>query len=353
MLAKDQTTVLKDFATARDWTLFEPRADIQEDQLFFASLLSITDHVRSMEPHRSEHAQQGFEVSLGFLESALPNALANKQNTVHIAAVHSGLASCMHEFSLFCLAQASVFPMIGRIDLETSPNAIEATPPGVALLLALLKPQQDKPPLDRLTMPHCPERFIATHYLTLMMMRFVWLHEIAHGLLGHVDYLRSLKSTRDVGFSELELNELTELSPSIDGRVLQVMEFEADSWALSKLLSLHHEGSENIEGIAAMDKDTRLRMSLFAAYAITWLMEVMANTFTRGKLNITHPAPVRRMQMLQTIAAQELNHLGLDVATITQDALVQFECVFSQIGKQWVQTDKFNPVGHQAVFDEM
>jgi len=170
--------------------------------------------------------------------------------------------------------------------------------------------------------------------------------------LGHVDYLNDLKTDETasgIGVDELNFNELADIAPSIDSRILQCLEFEADSWALAKSIAIQKDGIENINGIAALPDDLRVRMVLFGTYAMSWLMETMASTLTRGRLAITHPAPIRRMQMLQNMAVWELNDLKLDTPAITRSALGSFDGVLGQIGKQWLQTDKFDPVSYRSV----
>ncbi len=56
--------------------------------------------------------------------------------------------------------------------------------------------------------------------------------------------------------------------------------------------------------------------------------------------------------MLQNMAVWELNDLKLDTPTITRSALGEFERVLGQIGKQWLQTDKFDPVSYRAVMEK-
>lgn len=344
------------FIRMKSQSVFAPNSGKADDQLFSVSIASIRSHLQRMEARRSGHANADFTISLGFVESVLPNALANNDDGVHISAMHTGLAMVILEFSWFCLAQKQVFPGFGDITQETSPRAITDVPPGLSVLMETIRYNGiiDGTQIQKI-MPVDPHRAAAAHYLTLLMMRFVWLHEIAHGVLGHVDYLLSLKAdsrTSLGGLDELNYNELAGLNPSIDGRVLQCLEFEADSWALSKSIIIQKDGLENIDGIAALPMELRIRMNLFGIYAMSWLMETMASTLNRGRLNITHPAPIRRMQMLQNMAVWELNDLGLDAPTITRSVLVEFESVLSQIGEQWLQMDKFDPVSYRAVFEE-
>lgn len=350
------STAFDRFAKTQSLAVFAPDSGRQDDQLFAASLASITHHLHRMEDRRSGQTDASFTASSGFVESVLPNALANKNDSVHIVAIHTGLAMVILEFSWFCLAQKQVFPELGDIAQETSPRATNAVPPGLSVLVDTISNNGlgDAAPTPPI-MPVDPHRAAAAHYLTLLMMRFVWLHEIAHGVLGHVDYLRNFKADSGTslgGLDELNFNELAHLNSSIDGRVLQCLEFEADSWALSKSIIIQKDELENIDGIAALPVKHRIRMNLFGIYAMSWLMETMASTLSRGRLNISHPAPIRRMQMLQNMAVWELKDLGLDAPTITRSVLVEFESVLSQIGEQWLQTDKFEPVSYRAVFEE-
>ncbi|WP_412178058.1 hypothetical protein [Roseibium alexandrii] len=297
-----------------------------------------------------------FRVSLGFFEDVRPNALANKHGNIHIAAMYTGMAMVILEFAWFCLAQADVFPEIGEPANETSPKAREDIPPGLSVLIQTVQSDgaQDAH-LNAPIIPRDPHRHAAAHYLALLMMRFVWLHEIAHGALGHIDFLQSLKANgegRSLGLNELSLNELVSIHPGIDGRVLQCLEFEADSWALSQSILIQLAGQENIDGIAALPADLRCRMTLFAIYSMSWLMETMSSTFIRGRLAITHPAPIRRMQMLQNMAVWELNDLGLDMPALTRQTLGMFQTVLGQIGAQWLQTDQFDPHRYRVIFEE-
>lgn len=308
-----------------------------------------------MEPRVSTSGFKPFAVDVGYVESILPNAFANRNEDTHLVGMHTALPVVIQEFALFCFAQSAFFPQIGDPSQETSPVSINETPPGLGLLLATLKSGGELAVPPAQIVPVDPHRHVAAIYLSLLMMRFVWLHELAHGILGHVDYLRNLshEANPSLGLNELSLTELIDSEISIDPRVLQCMEFEADSWALSKSLIIQRDGMENIEGIKAFDADTRYRLTLFGLYAMSWLMEVMASTMQRGRLNITHPAPIRRMQMLQNMAVWELNDLGLDTASLTRETLAQFEGILKQIGRQWLQTDHFEPRSYRAVFEEM
>lgn len=342
-----------DYADRTKRTVFAPHGAVEDDQLFSASLDSINAHIAAMPQSYRAGSDHAYQSSFGFVESGLPNAFADEADGQFVTGIHTGLVVTIHEFSLFCFAQSSFQRMIGQPDKEVSPKAAKGMPPGVTLLLASIKADQDKQFLDRFVMPQCPHRTAAAHYLTLLMLRFVWLHEAAHGLLGHIEYLKARKALMPMGLNELHMDELVPGDVIIDNRILQCMEFEADSWALAKSIGIQRDGVENVDGIAVLPFDLRIRLTLFGIYAMTWLMETLASTAKRGRLNITHPAPIRRMQMLQNMAVWELNDLGIDAASVARDALKQFQDILSQMGSQWLQTDKFDPVNYRAVFESM
>lgn len=345
------------FAAARNCTVFNPDASNTDDQLFLTSFTSLQSYLRVSPARRSRQSNADFQIDVGFLESIRPNALANKQDHVHVAGMHTGLVMVILEFAWFVMAQGAVFPEIGHSSQETSPFALSGIPPGLSVLIQTVESGGTvEPNLAPPIMPVDPYRSAAGYYLALLMMRFVWQHEIAHCLLGYVDFLRAVSGNQgsgDLGLDELHLNELSQVAPSLDGRVLQCLEFEADGAALAQSIAIQVTDAENIDGIAALPRDLRVRMSLLGIYAMSWLMETMASTFSRGQLAITHPAPIRRMQILQNMAVRELDHLGLDTPAITRTVLREFEIVLGQIGEQWLQTDKFEPVSYRAVFEEM
>ena len=336
---------------------FAPEESNQNDQLFVTSLASIRAQLQAEPVRKSRFAGSDFSIDVGYLESVRPNALANKHGSVHIAAMHTGLAMVILEFAWFVMAQGNVFPEIGSIERETSPTARDGIPPGLSILLQTIEfgGVAEGANLTAPIMPNDPRRSAAAYYLALLMMRFVWLHELAHCQLGHIDFLRDVgghAESSSLGFDELNLNEFGQMAPSLDSRILQCLEFEADGYALGQSIGIQVENKENIDGIAALPRDLRLRTALFGIYAISWLMETMASTFTRGRLAITHPAPIRRIQMTQNMAVWELADLGLDAPTITRSVLRDFEFVLGQIGEQWLQRDKFEPVSYRTVFEE-
>jgi hypothetical protein len=327
---------------------------LELDAFFDVSRQSTLQYFDLITARLTNRAQGSFIYEMAYAKTGIANASIRRSLKGYDASIDEALPIAIFEFSNFCFSQSDFFPKIGETASEVSPEIVDGIPPGVRLLLLTLEHGADA---NLNSMPQFapidPHRAAAAHYLTLLMMRFVWFHELAHGILGHVDFLIDQSGGGVLGLNELNMSELSVEHKRIDSRILQCMEFEADSWAMAKSIGIQHEELENIEGIASMPKEVRLRLSLFGVYAITWLLETLAGSFKRGRLNITHPAPMRRMQMLQNMAVWELNDLGLDADYFARSTLTQFESVLSQIGKRWIQTDRFDPVSYRDVFERM
>ncbi len=317
-----------------------------------ASLSSFEQHLRAMEQPFNQPGS-AFEVTAGYHEALTPTAFADWLDGCHIVGIHTGLAVVIQEFCLFCFAQADFFPTIGNASAETSPVAPKGHVPGLWLLTETLKGMREVPDTAPRVVPVDPERLAAAIYLSILMMRFVWFHELAHGTLGHTDYVRSLSEGQPIEFTELSLMDQGIGAGLIDSQVAQCMEFEADSSALSKCLLIQHNGLENIDGIKALPPETRIRLTLFGIYAMTWLFEAFQAVLYRRKFSVTHPAPFTRLKMLQNMAVWELQDIGGDTGNITKDALGQLLRILPHLGQEWQSVDGFEPVQYRKTFNEM
>lgn len=290
------------------------------------------------------------------LDRITPTAFACKKKAQHTIGLHTSLPVIIQEFALYCFAQKRFFPKIGNPLFETSPLSLDNIPPGLWLFQKTLQGMRDIPADTPRIVPVDPHRGAAAHYLTLLMLRFVWFHELAHGMLGHTDYLQAIheqEGKAPKGMDELGLMSADMDSSSLSSEILQCMEFEADSSALRRCLLIQANGLENIEGIAAMPLSLRYRLTLFGMYAMTWLFETIQSTLQRSRLNVTHPAPFRRLEMLRHMTTWELKELAPDHGVIMGDALTQLELILSHIGEDWRQTDQFDPTIYRASFDQL
>ena len=285
------------FVAGLGGTVYACAPDVEEDQLFLASLQSAQSFFAWATEGRNA---RGFrcEVVAGYLERMTPNAWASWDGKTHVIAMHQALMATIVEFALFAFTQRELFPGIGAADGEDSPIAPGGEPPGLLLLMRTFAGASVGGEADARRVPKDPDRYIAGIYLAMLMSRFVWLHELAHCFKGHV---------AQTGPGRLELTEFPEAAPLVvrreerphagAARRLRLMEFEADDAAFDWGLRIQLEGHENIDGIKALDLRTRLHMTMFASYAMTWLFE-QYQRFAEVGHALTHPAPFDRLRAL-------------------------------------------------------
>ncbi len=256
----------------------------------------------------ASHDEDGraFRVMPAYVMDPSLNAFADVHGDLHLCGFNIGLAAALFELASFTLAQAAVLPEIGDPTAEASPAAGPA-PPGFGfpqnLVLTGRTPRFTELPAY---FPADPARQAVAVYLTLLMLRFVWFHELYHALNGHVRFLQ--------GTVGLRLDETAE-PPTEDSAILQrTMELDADQSAFFVCAGIQHRGTENILGIQALDRTLRLKLTLLGAYLTTWMFD--EHTRRRGRqVHLTHPAPYLRLHNLLRCAAAYLTD---DIPDLTQ-----------------------------------
>lgn len=138
---------------------------------------------------------------------------------------------------------------------------------------------------------------------------------------GRALYLNEIEEARAlVGFKRSVRPETAR-----DG-VQRGLELDADKQAFWTCCQVQLAQRENIEGIASLDLARRLRLTLFGAYAMTWLFEEFQN-YLDAKEGISHPAPFLRLQNIVAVAARHVEPLHEAVKMANQEACAQFDAV--------------------------
>ncbi len=279
-------------------------------------------------------------IQSGYIERMTPNAVADRYQGVHYIGMHQALlVSCM-EFALFALTQSCVFPNVGNAAGEASPELKNGKAPGILLLDKTLRGETVQIDQDHWRIPKDENRHVLAVYLAMLMARYIWLHELAHCTNGHVAYVQN------AGLA-LRLYEVAEelsvvgFKPKADtdkqrDKIIRQLEYDADSSAFFGLCQIQLNDLENIDGIKALDIVTRLGMSIFAAYAVTWLFEEY-QAFLDLKNDPSHPTPYDRLQHLARGAANEIAPKVDGFAEFHQSICDQFNAMaipgLYQVGK--------------------
>lgn len=287
---------------------FVPSAERLDHQAFASALASFK--ALSTFAHGMINAKgHTLTYSCGYLDSMTPNAFADLFDDEHVIGMHQALAATIIEFALYVFTQSDQFAGIGDAAAEDSPDPVFGATPGLFLLDKTLRGEKVVVATDKHRVPKDADRHVAAIYLAMVMIRYVWLHELAHCVNGHVLLLKrmnistALNEVPDaamlVGIKKAALDTLRAQT------MLHGLELEADETALLGLCRVQMADSENIEGIAALDFVTRMEMSLLGAYLVVWLFEEYQR-FAGEMHDQTHPYPQERLRQLVGYAEREI-----------------------------------------------
>jgi len=271
--------------------------DLAQDFLAL-SLASFEDHLNLTRDLRRADGKP-FLVQAGYFDQALPDARAALREDVHLIGMNIGLGAAVFEFALFCLSQSTLLRDFGNAEAEHSPRGLNGYPPGFWMREegATLRNEVFVNATNTL-LPQDVRRYEAALFLTILTLRFVWLHELYHAVNGHIAFVDKEEGI-PLGFNETD----KALVRSIDSTTLKLLELDADQSALNTLCHITLQGMENVEGIRRLSVDDTLRLGLLGAYAGTWILD---EHLFRSKNDVPedHPPPsLRRQNLIRTFAS--------------------------------------------------
>lgn len=250
-----------------------------------------------------------------FVEQPSPNAFAVEHKRLQICGINIGLVTAAYELSLFVFSQATMFREIGNAVGETSPTL----PDGAALSFWLSDrlragERAGGLPVGAELIPKDGQRQTAALFLTLLMLRFVWLHELFHSLNGHTGrQARRLQGSEifeisdDAALSLIEVEETSAESGHVEG---YSMEIDADRAAFWALMQRQLDGEEPVNGIRAMPTMLRLRLTAFAATLMTFLFD-QSERRRRSTMGGGHPIARDRLHnLVRTLASNVVDPNG-------------------------------------------
>ena len=327
------------------------------DDVALASVSSARDYMRRSEGTQSSNGK-AFRIYPAIANTMSPNAFAGTSGDLLITGLHAGLYAMMFEIAGFVMAQQCAFPEIGDPAQELSPSFPGNTLPAYWLIDETVRHGEnfDRELGDKL-LPRCPERYQFTIYLTIILSRFVWFHELFHCLNGHVDYLtqfdHSIRLCEVADSQAINLIELQQYSlPLPAERFLQALEFDADRAALFAGYRIQIENEENIIGIATFARHTRCKMTLFCAYLMTFLFEQIAAR-AEIKKSGSHPlGHVRLSDMLRTTATH-LKPLDPNAIKIIDQVRLEFKKLRSSLPQLPDLEDQHQDDGDLSVQKEL
>ncbi|WP_156842854.1 hypothetical protein [Novosphingobium aquimarinum] len=275
-----------------------------------------------------------FKFDCGYVDTAVPNAFADLHESSHVLGIHQGLVITIIEFALYVFTQADQFPQIGDAAGEDSTAPQFGSAPGIFLLAKTMRGETIDNETDRHRVPKDADRHVAAIYLAMIMRRFVWLHELAHGVNGHMLLLKDLgvrAALNEVPNPAMLVSLKKSSLPADEARrILHALELDADASALRTLCRIQLMGGENIEGIATLDFRTRMEMSLLAAYLMAWLFDEYQR-FGHTLHDETHPFPRERLAHLVSFASREFDQEVDGFAPFHEEVCASFNRLAAKI----------------------
>ena len=326
-------TTFRRFAELRlQTTAFETSPDSESSHIFHTSLESAY-HQFNWTQGTTNKLGEKFNLVAGFLDTFSPNALADRFEGRHFIGMHVALFVAINEFAMFCFAQKEFFPEIGDANQEVSPAPWDDRVPGLWLIDHTSQGGHVENKHSRRLIPKNPERYIMSQYLGFLMSRFVWLHELSHCFNGHVAFVHHHRmALRLYEISEkLPAVEVTKISNSSTNiEAMKCLEFDADQSAFWASCNIQLNDLENIEGIQNLNRELRLRLTLFGSYAMTWLFEQFQN-YSDSQNGHTHPDPTLRLYGLLQTAGSNVFPLHKDLPALNNNVLGQFDVIRKRI----------------------
>jgi len=318
-------------------TAFRTVADSDNSHLFHLTLESL--YQASLWTKKARNPKgEAFDLVAGFTDLYSPNAFADKFNEQHIIGMHVPLFVAINEFALFCFAQAGFFPELGDAKAEASPAPWDDRVPGIFLLDNTKNGERITNEHSRRLIPRDAERYHLASCLSFLMARFAWLHELAHGFNGHVDFvrdrgmaLRLCELPDHIHAPPLELVKKRSAALRLnDTQVFQCLEFDADKSAFWGSVQIQLHQWENIESIIALPPLTRMKLTLFGCYAMPWLFEQF-QSYMNTKDSASHPEPLLRLQSTFRVTKDRLLKDIPELTGLNAEVLAEFDRIRARI----------------------
>lgn len=288
--------------------------------------VSINSFMLVMTQNLQKHLNKNVKYHLGFLSNHGRNAYADEQGGAFYLTMHSDMFVGFLQFANFCFSQSAFLHQIGDAAKETSPKADEGFARGIGLFEAKKEVHPDKVVVTGRQMPLCPTRTIVAIHMGQMMARFVWLHEFAHCFRNHIKYIRghNMGERLSEGVLPLAMAGFPTKSNYADHhQTYQMLEIDADYWAMEAMLRVQLGGTEPIKVLAKKHIDVRFTLNLFAIVTVCWMFE----EFHKGLDDPNHPSNDLRQGLLMVHASRFIQQHCKEAMPLLVNVYKQFEII--------------------------
>lgn len=252
-------------------------------------------------------AGEGFRVLPAIVDRASPNAFAARGAGVHLCGIHAALIPILINLSGFVFCQAGCMPEIGDASKERSPDFHD----DLLHITAGDHLSWDAACATEIKFrPRDDARLVAAMDIAQLMLRFVWLHELFHGLNGHVGYLAQYDGQATL--FEMPEAALVTRAPvaGLTTDEQHALELDADRMAFWASYRLQAADREVLVSLTRHPMAARLKMTLLASFLMTFVFERVAPAAIGS-----HPLPyIRLHNLVRTLASHLIEGTAADKA---------------------------------------
>ena len=208
------------------------------------------------------------QAEFAFIEvEDLPQGIVRREGEIGCAALYHTYPLCLLELFGILMSDPKLLSFIGDPKIETAkPFYSDRNPAGLQQWTPNFKLRYWGDFIPAF-FPKDDDRKNVAFYMMHVALRFLWFHELAHILDGHLEY-----ATNERKISEICLHSSDRVELSVKDAELRGLEMIADTVACQLLLRgiFYHEDSYMPKAISSLQLSDRLLINLTAIVALCW-----------------------------------------------------------------------------------
>jgi hypothetical protein len=267
-----------------------------------------------------------------FINNYLLNAVASKSGNEYYIGVYAGAFYLINELFLRMMASPNVLPDIGDVTKEKPTQKIYNPQLIDFADLMVAKPEPDPEHI----LPVDPTRQLYASLFAKAALYFLFDHEYAHVIFGHVDFIGQASSVFSIEEAQLKISTI----PAID---FQTLEMDADSFATHHGILFVKTAIDHIDQLPAHRRpffsgwENGISNWLFSIYA---LFRLFGYREYKASDLLTHshpPVGIRQRMIYHTLRrlCEERLETGITsrINTIYLDTIDKVEQAFNEISE--------------------
>jgi hypothetical protein len=264
--------------------------------------------------------------------NGLPNGVVGREGDINCCLLYHTYPLCLLEMFCILACDPAFLAHIGDTSREVRrPFLIGSNPIGIQHWSDEFGKANHWTKIAERFSPQSQERTDLAFYMMHVALRFVWFHEIAHVLDGHIDYLMEEKRLPEIYFHLTGRRD--QVAGAFEKRALEVF---ADTIAMKLLLNgiMNVEDSYMPKIINSLTRTELIAVNLLAIAALGWFWGVRDQLVAGDQCEKSsafvwtgHPSAVSRVVRMARNAKLWMERLGPENKT-------EFDMAMNRVGEE-------------------